>query len=192
MKYTSKQKKNLLERINNLSATEHEEIFNIIHKISLSQPDVNFTSNKNGIFFNLSTLNDTIIEEIDKFVNFCHSNKIDLDEYDKRLNECKVNANIINLDLETIVEKPSDGKQQSALPICDWTSLNLDTAVDNKSAQKIVTFIEKLYSDKTGKKKINVKFHNAKKKYGKKVVTDSKFEYELLGDLHQEEFLLKA
>jgi hypothetical protein len=137
-------------------------------------------------------LSDTIIEEIDKFVNFCHSNKIDLDEYDKRLNECKVNANIINLDLETIVEKPSDGKQQSALPICDWTSLNLDTTVDNKSAQKIVTFIEKLYSDKTGKKKINVKFHNAKKKYGKKVITDSKFEYELLGDLHPDEFLLKA
>lgn len=189
MKYSGKQKRQLLEKINNLSATEHEEIFNILQRMNIS----NFTSNKNGIFFNLAVLTDSEIEEIDKFVNFTIGNKQDLDDYDKKLNECKVNANIINLDLETIVErKHTEGKKISVLPICDWATLNLEQNIDTKCAQKIINFIERITSDKTGKKKINVKFHNAKKKYAKKVILDSKFEYDFLNDLEPEDYLFKA
>lgn len=185
MKFTSKQKRQLLERINNLSSTEHEEIFNIIQR----HDNINFTSNKNGVFFNLSTVSDAMLEDIDKFVNFCIFNKKDLDDYDRRLNECKASSNIINIDLETIVERP--GKQVSALPICDWNNVNLET-VDVKTTQKIITFIEKITNDKGGKRKINVKFHNAKKKYAKKVVLESKFEWEFHNELEPEDCLLKG
>lgn len=187
MKYTGKQKRQILERINSLTSTEHEEIFNILQRLNVT----NFTSNKNGIFFNLSTLNDSEIEEIDKFVDFSINNKKDLDEYDKKLNECKINTNIINLDLKAIAEsKPTEGHSISALPIRDFATIHLEQAVDAKNAQKIVNFIEKITTDRCGKKKINVKFHNAKKKYSKKVLSDSKFECEYSNDLLFEEYLI--
>ena len=194
MYYTGKQKRQLLEKINVLSPTEHEEIFNILQRIIHNESSVTYTSNKNGIFFNLSNLSDAHISEIEKFVDFCNSNKKDLDDYDKKLNDCKINSNIINIDLETIVEKkPSKiSKKHSALPICDWASLNLEQTVDTKSTQRIISFIENLSCERTGKKKINVKFHNAKKKYAKKVISDSKIEYELLGDLHEDPYLVST
>lgn len=186
--YSTKQKKQLLEKINNLTSTEHEEIFNIILRSISDEKKINYTTNKNGVFFNLSTLEEATIDEIEKFVDFCYANKKDLDEYDKRLNECKATTNIINLNLETIVEKKGC---DTALPICDWNTINIDQTLDNKQTQSIVNFIERLHSDKSGKKKLNVKFHNAKKKYAKKVVSDAKFEYDLLSELCQEEYLLK-
>lgn len=188
-KYTNKYKKQLYEKISNLSSTEHEEIFNII----LRHDSINYTSNKNGVFFNLSILPLNIIEEIDNFVTFCFSNKKDLDDYDKRLNECKVNANIVNINLGNIVDVPQNGNNTvSVLPINnDKIVCNIDNIVDAKNAQKIVTFVEKLSADKVTKKKMNVKFHNAKKKYAKKILVDTKFEHDILGDLYPEEYLLK-
>lgn len=192
MKFTNKYKKQLYEKISNMSSTEHEEIFNII----LRHDTVNYTSNKNGVFFNLTILPETILEEIDNFVNFCFSNKQDLDDYDKRLNECKVNTNIVNINLGNIVDVSqkycNNNKVISVLPINnDKSPCNIDAIVDAKHAQKIVTFVEKMYADKATKKKMNVKFHNAKKKYSKKVNLDLKFEHDILGDLQLEEYLLK-
>lgn len=190
--YNTKQKKLIFDKINTLSSTEHEEIFNIIQRLS-EKEFINYTINKNGVFFNLSSLSDEVLEAIDRFVNFCHLNKKNLDEYEKQLNECKVTTSIINVDLETIVEKKNNqlygDKVISALPICDWNSIHIESTLDSKNNQKIVQYIEKLYSDKSSKKKMNIKFHNAKKKYAKKVVSDSKIEYDVIGDLFAEEYL---
>jgi hypothetical protein len=41
---------------------------------------------------------------------------------------------------------------------------------------------------KCNKKKMNVKFHNAKKKYSKKIVTESKFDFDYGFELHLEEY----
>lgn len=192
MSYSSKQKKHILDKINGLSTTEHEEIFNILQKVVTSNPSITYTVNKNGVFFNLSTLDDEVLHEIESFVDFCHHNKKELDEYDKILNDCKANTNVINLNLEHIVEKRRNGsKKSTALPICDWNSVNLEQVADTKNVQKITAFIERLNGDKTCKKKINVKFHNAKKKYGKRVLSDSKFEHDLLSDLLPEEYVFK-
>lgn len=194
---SSKHKRQLFEKINNLSSTEHEEIFNIINR----HDDITYTSNKNGVFFNLSNITDDVIEEIDNFVNFCLSNKKDLDEYDQKLNECKANASIININLSNIVEikpsKPSHSfanpKLSSALPINnDITVTSIEHTLEPKNVQKFVNYIEKLYADKCTKKKMNVKFHNAKKKYSKKVVQESKIEFDFLGDLYPEEYIFKA
>ena len=45
-KFTNKFKKSLFEKINNLSSTEHEEIYKIITSNS-----INISKNKNGVFF---------------------------------------------------------------------------------------------------------------------------------------------
>jgi hypothetical protein len=164
MKYNNKFRKNLYERIGTLSATEHEEIFKIIQK-----HDVQFMQNKNGIFFNISTIDDAIVEDLDNFIKYCMSNKSELDEYDKRLNECKMNHNLSSI------------ASNSQKPVLIEGSLTLDewSMVDTTKLLKFNSFVERMNADKdkVSKKKVNVKFHNAKKKYSKKVTGVSQ-EYE--------------
>ena len=90
--YSNKYKKLLFEKINSLSSTEHEEVFKII-----KSNNINYSKNKNGVFFNISNIHDDIVKHIDEFVLFCVSNKKELDEYDKKLNECKLNNNFQNI-----------------------------------------------------------------------------------------------
>lgn len=78
-------RKALTHRIHGLGPTEHEEIFKI-----LKAAGVNHTQNQNGVFINLSSVDDAVVDRIRAFVEFCYENKRKLDEYDKRLNECKI------------------------------------------------------------------------------------------------------
>jgi hypothetical protein len=77
-------RKRLLEKINHLGTTEHIEIFKI-----LKEKCVPVTENKNGVFFNLSTVQPEIFKVIEDFVNYCYTNKHELDKYDQKLHECK-------------------------------------------------------------------------------------------------------
>ena len=82
--YTVRDRQILTQRIGELGSTEHMEIYGII-----TQHGIEHTRNKNGVFVNMSTLPNDVVHTIHQFVSFCHDNKIVLDEYDKRLNECK-------------------------------------------------------------------------------------------------------
>lgn len=171
IEYSNKFRKILFDKISNLSTTEHEEIFKMV-----KSNDISFTQNKNGIFFNISTIDDCVIEEIDNFVTYCMSNKTILDEYDKKLNECKINNNFDNIIPAAYVDAPCLYLDH-AVKINDdeWVCLS---SIDSKKIQKITNFVEKMAVDreKIGKKKMNVKFHNARKKYAKRVYnTDKRF-----------------
>ena len=63
-------KKNILENIRDLNAFEHQEIFKIIKKYNIK-----YSENNNGVFINMNKLGKRTINEIDKFINFCNSNK---------------------------------------------------------------------------------------------------------------------
>ena len=63
-------KKYIIDTIKNFSKVEHIEIFKIFKKYN-----VKYTENSNGIFVNLNILNETIINKIETFVNFCIANK---------------------------------------------------------------------------------------------------------------------
>ncbi len=78
MKYTSDDKKTLVKEVGYLSKDEHIEIFKII-KASTDQ----YTKNDNGIFINLSILDDKIFDKLYKFVNFCIDNRKTLEEKDE-------------------------------------------------------------------------------------------------------------
>lgn len=157
MSFTNKDKKLLFEKISTLSRTEHEEIFKII------KDKTSYSKNNNGVFFNMSSLPSDIIDEIKKFVDYCLSNKKDLDDYDKKINDCKMNNNlrVLNITLQdlnkTVVPQPD---------VEDWTAL----ANETKSSQRVLAFVESVITDrdKTAKKKVNLKFTNAKKKYAKR------------------------
>jgi hypothetical protein len=78
------QRKRLLEKINHLGATEHMEILKIVN-----DHGVPTTENKNGVFFNMTTLTPEAFHVVEEFVTYCYDNKIELDKYDQKLHECK-------------------------------------------------------------------------------------------------------
>jgi hypothetical protein len=182
-KYTNKNKKQLFEKINTLSKTEHEEIYKIVRKNN----DITFSKNKNGIFFNLSDISDSMYEELDNFVTYCINNKKNLDDYDKKINECKINNNynnIIHINLDTL---PQENALIEKMELEDWNKIILDS----KAIQKVSTYVEKLMNDrdKICKKKNNVKFNNAKKKFAKKIYSEKKIENDVSKDLEIESYL---
>lgn len=179
--YNNKFRKILFEKINGMTRTEHEEIFKILSK---HEDDLQYSRNKNGIFFNLSSLDEKIVEEINNFVNYCINNKKQLDDYDKKINECKINNNLNHI-MISLEDAP---KQSGKEPTEDWNAI----AGDSRSIQKITTFIEKLMhdQDRLSKKKGNQKFSNAKKKYAKKTCVERKFEIEDSVELSSEAYEL--
>lgn len=186
--FSNKDRKLLFDKINRLSSTEHEEIFRII-----SSHAVNMSKNKNGIFFNLTTVPNDIIIQIDSFVNYCLSNQESLDEYDKKLNECKLNNKYacsydyvnMNLKLENIVCGAKDNTQNVSE---GWKVKQLDA----KTTQRITYLIDKVQEDreKLYAKRLNTKFINAKKRYSKRVVSDKKFDSEVVAELVTEPYLI--
>lgn len=169
-KYCNKKKKSLYERICLLSKTEHEEIYKILKVYNMSNVQrINFSYNKNGIFFNLSGIEDSLFEQLENFVNYCINNQKDLDDYDKKINECKINNNfnnIIHINFETMPKETELIRKQNA-ETEDWNQV----LTDAKSIQRVSHYVEKLMSDRDriGRKKVNAKFNNAKKKFGKKI-----------------------
>lgn len=103
-KYTPRDLALLCERIDKLGTTEHGEIINI-----LKRRDVNVTSNRNGVFVNISKVDDDILDEIHNFVVYCINNKTELDEYEKRINECKIKQ-----EYTRIIRKKEDDSQSNA------------------------------------------------------------------------------
>lgn len=189
MRINNRYKKALLDKINKLSKIEHEEIFKMMR--GKNEP---FTQNKNGVFFNLSQVPDNVIQDIEVFVEFCTKNKEQLDEYDKKLNECKISNNY------TMIQKPetfdtfqlenvlAPQKELKMEHDNNWLAL----INENKYTEKLTQFMDTLNEsvDKLNKKKNSSKFVNAKKKYARRVLNDKKIENELNSDLAVESYLI--
>lgn len=179
----NRQKRSLLEKINKLTYTEHDEIFKLLRNNSTP-----FTQNKNGVFFNLSSVDEKMLMQIDQFVDFCLKNKKELDEYDKKINECKISNKYDRI----IFDNPQKSENRSLASLLtaskkeDWQTVMNDI----KSSEKLSNFVEMLETnmDKIHKKKINTKFVNAKKRYARKLVTEKKFESELTNNLEEEAY----
>lgn len=178
MEYNNKYRKALFEKIRDMNKTEHEEIFKIIRA---NNQDMTYSKNKNGIFFNLSSMNDETINNVSNFVDYCLNNKKALDEYDQKINECKINNNLTFVSLDNIPKQNAKSE--------DWNAI---AGGDTKAMQKISLFIENIMNshERISKKKANQKFSNAKKKYSKKTCVERKFETEDIIELLPDEYLI--
>lgn len=162
--YSNRARKNLVERIKGLGLTEHDELLRI-----LKAHGVPFTQNSNGVFINISAVDDVIIDEMQRFVSFCVTNMQELDDYDKRLNDCK--SRILTDDdhdrastLTTTDVKPVHDAHAED----DFNGLIQDVCV-NKDA--VLAFTHNAVSTAAGaKKKACTKFAVAKKRFAKKHV----------------------
>lgn len=180
--YTYFNKKHLFDKINSLSSTEHDEIYRIIN-----EHNINVSRNKNGIFFNLSSLTENVLQEIDKFVTYCVNNKQQLDEYDKRLNECKMNNKygmIVNMNIK--LENMTSEREKCQAD--DWSKVDLDA----KHLLKVTNMMQRIADEreKLHVKRVNSKFINAKKRFNKKVSSDKKIDCEHLIELDKDVYLI--
>ena len=63
--------------IKTLSVTQLEELFKILQK-----EDCQYTLNNNGVFLNLTWLNEDLLDKIELFINFCDASKKELERYE--------------------------------------------------------------------------------------------------------------
>lgn len=73
-------RKKIWEVIKVLNKSEQEDLFRIIKNAG-----VEFSENSNGIFFDVSKVDQVTLENISKFVEFCQQNRVKFDERDKVL-----------------------------------------------------------------------------------------------------------
>ena len=68
VQYDYEQRKHVLDDIKNqgLTKEEYEELFRIIKR-----NNIEYSENSNGIFFDLNTVSDNVIEKIIEFLQFC-------------------------------------------------------------------------------------------------------------------------
>lgn len=90
-------------KIEKLDKNESIEIFKIVHK-----NQINYSQNNNGIFIDLSCLNEQSLIEIHAFLDFIEENKKHIHEI-----ETKIKQNKITLDNKFFDNKPNQQKQQS-------------------------------------------------------------------------------
>lgn len=154
---SNKDRKLLANQISKLTTTEHEEIFKVLQRHNL-----HYSQNKNGIFFNISSLDDDIVDEISGIVSYCMSQQDQLDQYDILMSECKMNTNVQKMDIKKHFET-SANKQREEIK-------SLHEKLSETSHEKLKVFVEKIKQDreKIGKKKTITTFMNAKKRFIKK------------------------
>jgi len=81
-------RKQFLEDLKILNKSEQEEIFRI-----LKENDGIYSENSNGIFFDVTKINNVLFEKLLKFVEFCKNNRKD---FESREEEEKRAQDIIN------------------------------------------------------------------------------------------------
>jgi hypothetical protein len=157
-------KKNIIDKIRKLNTSLHYDIYTILKKYEL-----NSTKNNNGIFFNLEDVNDTIIDELNDYL-----------EQSQHVNEHEKNDELINLNesvvcasndkLDTLNVKPKITMQHECQNIVDSLSPKHDV-----NAIHILNTLEKEKHELINKRTaINV-FSAVKKKYSKPIISEYKY-----------------
>lgn len=192
--YSNRARKQLMEKIRDLACMEHAEIFKIVREC---MPDCTFTQNTNGMFFNMSSFTDEVMQRLEAFVNFCCDNKKNLDDYDKRLKESQFSVAALapapaldGLPLQEPRVLLSDHEQQGA-DDADGTgaapALTPEQAwkkVVENGGEDAIAMAKALYnSDRAAKKKVYTKFHASKKRFSKRVAADKRGDSDLMSDL---------
>ena len=74
-----KKKKDLKKQISDLLPIQQNEIFNII-----LNKNINYTSNNNGVFINITNMEDPLIDEINNYINYIKNNEERLEKIENK------------------------------------------------------------------------------------------------------------
>lgn len=152
-------KKNILENIKDLNAFEHQEIFKIVKKYN-----IRYSENSNGVFINMNKLGKRTINEIDKFINYCNSNKLIFQ------NDNKIRKNL----KEFVDTKISQEKKEENIGVKKYqdSEEKIEKGISYKSDSCEEDNLEEIEvvdcSSKVGKT-VNI---NCKNEFDKKIIDD--------------------
>jgi hypothetical protein len=152
-------KKNILENIKDLNAFEHQEIFKIVKKYN-----IRYSENSNGVFINMNKLGKRTINEIDKFINYCNSNKLIFQ------NDNKIRKNL----KEFVDTKISQEKKEENIGVNKYqdSEEKIEKGISYKSDSCEEDNLEEIEdvdcSSKIGKN-VNI---NCKNEFDKKIIDD--------------------
>jgi predicted RNA binding protein YcfA (HicA-like mRNA interferase family) len=152
-------KKDIINKVSNLSNVQQNEIFNIIKK-----NNINYTCNKNGIFINITKINDDLVNEILDYVAFLESNNISLDIIETEYTKYYNNRNNVN-DIYKII---------------NFKEFN------NLNTKNIEKMIENINFNKNKKKESHLKFTNTMKKYNRVLLNSESENY--INNLNYEKY----
>jgi hypothetical protein len=134
------QKKEIINKINTLTNIQQKEIFNIIKR-----NNINYTFNKNGVFIDITKIDNSLVDEILNYIKFIESNDIRLNKIETLCTKYYNNRNTVS----------------DTYKIINFIEFqNLDT----KRIEKIINIINK---NKNNKKECHLKFTNTMKKYNR-------------------------
>ena len=166
---TTEEKQRLVHTINSLSPTEHNEIFKM-----LKQSQYTYTKNKNGVFFNLSNIDDADFKALDDFVTFCKENRANFDLYDIAYKECKDSYKTVVVDNDLVEAETARGRISND---------------EREAIAKIEQDIIALRKDKIAKKiTAHGKYAAAKKKFAKR--ENKRVDSDVQNDLNVEPYII--
>lgn len=164
----------LVESIQQLNATEYEEMFKLLY-----QNKCEYTRNNNGIFLNLSWLDKTLLEKLELFVEFCKASRREIQHYESICKNLSQNiqdkythtSSISALQEKGIVVSPGTAVTATA------ADADADTETIKKSYMSSLAILKNTSA---------MKFYLLKKKYAK----NSVFDQNIQNDLEKEAVLL--
>lgn len=193
--FTQRDIKRLLFKISRISSDEHKVIFDIIKKY-----DVGYTQNNNGVFLSLSSVPNMVIKEIDEYVDSSLQNMSDRDNNITRSEEThnkeeggdEVRNEKQGKNKRDIEDKMTQDNKDNESGIGEvengqeWLDV-LNKVENNAKVIQLVNCLEESY-DNLHKKKGNIKYANAMKKYGRMYTNDKKFDPDVKNTLTSEPY----
>lgn len=160
--------KKIATAVETLSQTETEELFRIIHKHRFD-----YTRNNHGVFINLSWVPDTVLAQMEEYIQFCHQSKHELKKYESICDA--LNTKLVNHDHDDAKSKKEMRMLANKIPPLKE---NNETPVNslNQNVNEATNI------DKTNKVSASMRFYLLKKKYAKLSTIANNLESDLSHD----------
>lgn len=155
--------KRIVQAIDTLSQTEIEELFRMIHRNSYQ-----YTKNNHGVFINLSWIPEDMVVLMEKYVEFCHRSKVELQKYESI-------CDVLNNRMQEEREREKETGRSS---FASDTRANAFTCSQKQTCDTCI--------EKSGKVSTSLRFYLLKKKYAKVSTQQNNFE----NDLKQDEYII--
>ena len=112
--YNHNDRKNLNKRMSEIKSKKcYKKIFKIIHEENLKDPKKNkYTTNDNGVFFNLNTMSDEVLSKIDAVITLYETKYNPLStQYEVDYNETNETDDNVSSEYKTIQQSNQQNQQ---------------------------------------------------------------------------------
>ena len=160
--------KQVIDKVKKLDHSHHYDIFNILRKY-----DLNFSQNNNGLFFDFDNIKEDVLVELQTYLKQIQQN-VDQPNIDDTIEQNEKNKE----SQDVVQQQPSSSMAANKITkqqlIDECQSIVNELAKDPIHVSSLLSSLDKVTHSASKKTAIN-QFNIAKKKYGKQVVSDTKY-----------------